>query len=117
MDPNTRTILVEAEILKDDMYEKILPNMSVRIQIPVSTDPTLRVVPESALELSEDGSSLWFVNDLVEAESIPVEVHFIHDGYAYLKTEGLEEGILDDKWFIIKSPVDIEEGLEVDTVL
>ena len=117
LDPNTRTILVEAEILKDDMYEKILPNMSVRIQIPVSTDPTLRVVPESALELSEDGSSLWFVNALVEAESIPVEVHFIHDGYAYLKTEGLEEGILDDKWFIIKSPVDIEEGLEVDTVL
>jgi hypothetical protein len=84
--------------------------MNVRIQIPVSNDPSLSVLPEKALELS-DGKSVWIVNEKVEIEKLPISVRFIHDGYAYV------EGDFDKAWVVTKSPVELNEGLAVETTL
>lgn len=108
LDKATRTVLVEADLIKSDITDKMLAYMNVRVQIPVSTDPALRVIPESALLLS-DGQSLWIVNQDVEAERNEVKVRFIHNGFAYLETD------LENQWIVTKSPVDLEEGLAVDT--
>lgn len=110
LDLDTRTVLIEADLIPDESTAKMLAHMNVRVQIPVSSDPSLRAIPESALELS-DGQSVWIVNQDVEAERNEVQVRFVHDGYAYL------EGDLEKAWIIVKSPVDLEEGLAVDTAL
>lgn len=110
LDQETRTVLVEADLIPDEQTDKMLSHMNVRVQVPITTDPSLRVIPESALELS-DGQSVWLVNQNVQVERKEVTVRFVHNGYAYL------EGDLEKFWIIVKSPVDLEEGLAVDTAL
>lgn len=110
LDRDTRTVLIEADLEPSEKNEKILAHMNVRIQIPVSNDPSLKVLPEKALELS-DGESVWVVNEKVEIEKLPVSVRFIHDGYAYI------EGDLDKSWVVTKTPVELTEGLAVETSL
>jgi multidrug efflux pump subunit AcrA (membrane-fusion protein) len=110
LDRDTRTVLIEADLEPSEKNEKILAHMNVRIQIPVSNDPSLSVLPEKALELS-DGKSVWIVNEKVEIEKLPISVRFIHDGYAYV------EGDFDKAWVVTKSPVELNEGLAVETTL
>lgn len=110
LDQETRTVLIEADLKPSDRNDKILAHMSVRVQIPVSNDASLRVIPEKALELS-DGTSVWIVNQKVEIEKRPVSVRFIHDGYAYVEND------IDTAWIVTKSPVELTEGLAVDTAL
>jgi RND family efflux transporter MFP subunit len=110
LDQATRTVLIEADLKPSERNEKILAHMSVRVQIPVSNDAALSVIPEKALELS-DGQSVWSVNQKVEIEKRPVSVRFIHDGYAYVEND------LDSAWIVTKSPVELREGLAVETTL
>ena len=67
-------------------------------------------MPEQALELSGSSNRLWIVNEDVEAETRTVKVQYIHNGNAYI-----QEGLTGEEWIIISSPVDMKEGLEIDT--
>jgi RND family efflux transporter MFP subunit len=111
LDKDSRTVLIVAEILSGQMNDKFLANMSIRVQIPVSSDPDLFVVPEAALELSKNGDEIWFVNEELQAETLSVELNFIYDGYAYLETD------LTGYWVIIRTPEDLVSGLEIETTL
>jgi RND family efflux transporter MFP subunit len=110
VDTETRTIQVEADIPEQANADRILAQMTIRVQIPVSQDPSLMVVPEAALQLSGDSDTVWTVSPDVTAVEKKVEVSFIHGGYAYVKA-----GLTDKDWVIVKSPVDLTAGLAVDT--
>ncbi len=110
VDPDSRTIQVEADVQKQDNADRVLAQMTIRVQIPVTQDPSLLVVPEAALQLSKDTGTVWIVSPDVTAEAKKVEVMFVHSGYAYLKS-----GITAKDWIIVKSPVELTSGLEIDT--
>ncbi|MSR67824.1 efflux RND transporter periplasmic adaptor subunit [Candidatus Peribacteria bacterium] len=110
VDPDSGTIQVEADIPAQDDTNRVLAQMTIRVQIPVTQDPSLLVIPEAALQLSKDSSTVWTVKPNVTAEAKKVEVMFIHGGYAYIKS-----GITAKDWIVVKSPVELSAGLEIDT--
>ncbi|MDA0376714.1 MAG: efflux RND transporter periplasmic adaptor subunit [bacterium] len=110
IDPETRSILIEADLEPEDEDGHALSQMTVRTYIPLSHDLELFSVPEQALELSGSSNRLWIVNEDVEAETRTVKVQYIHNGNAYI-----QEGLTGEEWIIISSPVDMKEGLEIDT--
>lgn len=110
VDPDSRTIQVEADVPTQENADRILAQMTIRVQIPVTQDPSLLVIPEAALQLSKDSSTVWSVSPDVTAEAKKVEVMFVNGGYAYVKS-----GITEKDWIIVKSPVELSAGLEIDT--
>ncbi len=110
VDPESRTIQVEADVPTQDNADRVLAQMTIRVQIPVTQDPSLLVIPEAALQLSKDSSTVWIVSPDVTAEAKKVEVMFVNGGYAYVKS-----GITAKDWIVVKSPVELSAGLEIDT--
>lgn len=110
VDPDSRTIQVEADVPTQDNADRVLAQMTIRVQIPVTQDPSLLVIPEAALQLSKDSSTVWSVSPDVTAEAKKVEVMFVNGGYAYVKS-----GITEKDWIVVKSPVELSAGLEIDT--
>lgn len=110
VDPDSRTIQVEADIPTQENIDRVLAQMTIRVQIPVTQDPSLLVIPEAALQLSKDSHTVWIVKPDVTAEAKKVEVLFVHSGYAYVKS-----GITAKDWIIVKSPLELSAGLEIDT--
>lgn len=110
VDPDSRTIQVEADVPTQENADRILAQMTIRVQLPVTQDPSLLVIPEAALQLSKDSSTLWTVSSDVTAEAKKVEVMFVNGGYAYVKS-----GITEKDWIVVKSPVELSSGLEIDT--
>lgn len=110
VDPDSRTIQVEADVPTQDNADRVLAQMTIRVQIPVTQDPSLLVIPEAALQLSKDSSTVWLVSPDVTAEAKKVEVMFVNGGYAYVKS-----GITAKDWIVVKSPVELSPGLEIDT--
>jgi len=110
IDPETRLILVEADLDPEDDDKHALSQMTVRTFIPAVHETGLVAIPESALELSGRSDSVWIVNDAVEAEPRSVTVKYIYNGTAFI-----EEGLTGEEWIIITSPVELKEGLEIDT--
>lgn len=109
IDPETRTILVEADLDPKDRDGHALAQMTVRTFIPTSHDESLLAIPQAALELGST-LSVWLVNSNVEAEPREVEVAYVHKGVAYIQS-----GLTGDEWIIVKSPVTLTENLEIDT--
>ncbi len=110
VDPDSRTIQVEADVPTQDNADRVLAQMTIRVQIPVTQDPSLLVIPEAALQLSKDSSTVWTVSSDVTAEPKKIEVMFVNGGYAYVKS-----GLTAKDWIIVKSPVELTPGLEIDT--
>ena len=110
VDPDSRTIQVEADVPTQDNADRVLAQMTIRVQIPVTQDPSLLVIPEAALQLSKDSSTVWTVSPDVTAEAKSVEVMFVNGGYAYIKS-----GITEKDWIVVKSPVELSAGLAIDT--
>lgn len=112
IDPATRMILVEAEVTSDDT-EKVLSHMTVRVQIPID-NANLLVIPEQALALGDEDKNkvIWVISKDIKAEQKQVQVKYIHNSNAYI-----EGGLEEKDWVIIKSPVKLTPGLEVDTKL
>lgn len=110
VDPDSRTIQVEADVPTQDNVDRVLAQMTIRVQIPVTQDPSLLVIPEAALKLSKDFNTVWIVSQDVTAEAKKVEVMFVNGGYAYVKS-----GITAKDWIVVKSPVELSAGLEIDT--
>lgn len=121
---STKQILVEADITNENDLDRIIPNMSVRVQIPLFSNDTkeannndstteninLYTIPESALELSKNSNTIWIVNDNIQAEKRSIKIDFFFDGSAYIS-----DGLNGNEWIIVKSPVDLFDTLEVDT--
>ncbi len=110
VDPDSRTIQVEADVPTQDNTDRVLAQMTIRVQIPVTQDPSLLVIPEAALQLSKDSSTVWTVSPDVTAEAKKIEVMFVNSGYAYIKS-----GLTAKDWIVVKSPVELTSGLEIDT--
>lgn len=110
VDPDSRTIQVEADVPVQDNADRVLAQMTIRVQIPVTQDPSLLVIPEAALQLSKESSTVWIVSPDVTAEAKKVELMFVNGGYAYVKS-----GITAKDWIVVKSPVELSDGLEIDT--
>lgn len=110
VDPDSRTIQVEADVPTQDNADRVLAQMTIRVQIPVTQDPSLLVIPETALQLSKDSSTVWLVSPDVTVEPKKVEVMFVNGGYAYVKS-----GITAQDWIVVKSPVELSAGLAIDT--
>ncbi len=110
VDPDSRTIQVEADLPTQDNADRVLAQMTIRVQIPVTQDPSLLVIPEAALQLSKDSNVVWIVSPDVTAEAKKVEVMFVNGGYVYVKS-----GITAKDWIVVKSPVELTPGLEIDT--
>ena len=110
IDPETRLILAEADLDPEDDDRHALSQMTVRAFIPATHEAGLIAIPEKALEISGRSNQIWIVNDAVEAESRSVKVKYIYNGTAFV-----EEGLTGDEWIIIKSPVKLEEKLQIDT--
>lgn len=110
IDPDTRTILVEADLDPEDKDGHALSQMTVRAYIPTSHSENLVAIPEKALEVSGSSNQVWIVNQDIEAELREIKVQYIHKGSAFI-----EEGLTGEEWIIIKSPVEVKEGLEIDT--
>ena len=109
VDKQTKTILIEADLLPDAEV-RILSHMNVRVFIPVAFEKDVVSVPLKALSLSGTGSSVWVVNENIELSERPVTVVYRKDGRAYIG-----EGVTENEWVVIKSPVAVKEGLAVDT--
>lgn len=110
VDPESRTIQVEADVPTQDNAERILAQMTIRVQVPVTQDPSLLAIPEAVLQLSKNSSSVWTVAPDVTAVAKEVEIAFVHSGYAYVKS-----GLTVKDWIIVKSPVELTVGLAIDT--
>ena len=110
IDPETRSILIEADLDPEEEDGHALSQMTVRTYIPTVHSEGLLSIPENALELSGKSNQVWIVSEEIEAELRPVKVQYIHNGTAYI-----EEGLTGKDWVIIKSPVELKEGLEIDT--
>jgi RND family efflux transporter MFP subunit len=111
IDPDTQTILVEADLEKGTDYSKILAHMNVRVEVPVFTDDEKYIViPEKAVQLSGSPNGVWVVNKNVEAERININVAYIYNSLAFIS-----EGLTGKEWLITKTPVKLENGLEIDT--
>lgn len=110
VDPDSRTIQVEADIPTQENLDRILAQMTIRVQIPVTQDPSLFVIPEAALKLNKDSNTVWIVSSDVTTEAKKVEVMFMNGGYAYIKS-----GLTAKDWIVVKSPVELSAGLEIDT--
>ena len=111
VDPETGTIMIEADIAEESDDNHIISHTTVRVNIPTSTDENLMVLPERALELAGEKDIVWVVdNETVTAQKRNVEVEFRQSGFAYIRS-----GIDLKDWIIIKSPVELKEGLEIDT--
>ncbi len=115
---DTKQILVEADITGRDDLERVITNMNVRVQIPLFSetdngdDISLYAIPESAIELSENSSSIWFIDDSLQSKTKRIETDFFFNGTAYVKG-----GLDGSEWIIIASPVPLSEWLEIDTKL
>lgn len=107
VDKETRTILVEASIEGDN---DLLSQMTVRVTIPVSDASGMVAIPEQALQMSEDKDTVWIITSDVKADKRSVKVVHTKNGYAFIN-----RGITPQDWVIIKSPVELKPGLEVDT--
>lgn len=110
VDPDSRTIQVEADVPPQDITDRVLAQMTIRVQIPVTQDPSLLLIPVAALQLSKDSSTVWLVSPDVIVEPKKVEVMFVNGGYAYVKS-----GITEKDWVVVKSPVELSAGLAIDT--
>ncbi len=110
VDPDSRTIQVEADVPTQKNADRVLAQMTIRVQIPVTHDPSLLVLPEAALQLSKHSNTVWTVNPDVETAAKQVEVAFIHSGFAYIKS-----GLTAKDWIVVKSPVELTVGLAIDT--
>lgn len=110
VDPESRTIQVEADVPTQSNAERILAQMTIRVQVPVTQDPSLLAIPETALQLSKSSSSVWTVTPDVIAMAKEVKIAFIHSGYAYVTS-----GLTAKDWIIVKSPVELTAGLAIDT--
>ena len=116
---NTKQILVEADITDRKDLDRVITNMNLRVEIPLFAhdetvahveEKALYAIPESAIQLSDNSSSIWVMNDQFQAQKYTIKTDFFFDGTAYISS-----GITDKEWIIIGSPVELEEGLEVDT--
>jgi len=110
VDPDSRTIQVEADVPTQENADRVLAQMTIRVQIPVTQDPSLLVIPEAALQLSKESNTVWVVSPDVTAEAKKVEVMFVNGGYAYIKS-----GLTAKDWIVVKSPVELSAGLEIDS--
>ncbi len=110
VDPDSRTIQVEADAPIQPNSERILAQMTVRVQVPVTQDPSLLAIPEAALQLSKNSGTVWTVGSDVTAVMKKVEIAFVHGGYAYVKS-----GLTAKDWIIVKSPVVLTETLAIET--
>ncbi len=110
VDPDSRTIQIEADVPTQPNAQRILSQMTVRVQVPVSQDESLLVIPETALQLSKNSSTVWTVSSDVTAVSRQVKIAYIHSGYAFIKS-----GLTARDWIIVKSPVVLTEGFAIDT--
>ena len=109
---NNKQILVEADINTKDGLERVLTNMNVVVSVPLFGDKAnenLYVISESGLRLG-DSSSVWLVNSDVAVEKRELVVDFIFNGNAYVA-----EGLSGKEWVIVQSPVELNDGLEVET--
>ncbi len=110
VDPVSRTIQVEADIPTQNNADRILAQMTIRVQVPVTQDPSLLAIPEAALQLSKSSSFVWTVAPDVTAVAKEVEIVFIHSGYVYISS-----GLTVKDWIVVKSPVELSAGLAIDT--
>ena len=92
--------------------------MNVRVKVPLFSetdsedDISLYAIPESAIELSKNSSSIWMIDDNLQAKAKNIETDFFFNGTAYIKS-----GLDGSEWIIIATPVPLSEGLEIDTKL
>jgi RND family efflux transporter MFP subunit len=111
IDPETQTILVEADLASETDHSKILAHMNVRVEVPVFSDAEeFIVIPEKAVQLSGSPNGVWIVNKAIEAERVEIKVAYIYNGLAFVSA-----GLTGDEWLITKTPVRLEDGLEIDT--
>ncbi len=115
---DTKQILVEADITGRDDLERVITNMNVRVKVPLFSetdngdDISLYAIPESAIELSKNSSSIWMIDDNLQAKTKNIETDFFFNGTAYIKS-----GLDGSEWIITATPVPLSEGLEIDTEL
>lgn len=112
IDPITRTILVEADISAVTNNNRILTEMTVHVSIPVNIEANFVAVADSVFDVSNSRSEVFIVNADATVEIKPVTVEYVHGGFAYIS-----EGITKDDWIIIKTPVELTEGMAVDSTL
>ena len=61
LDPNTRTMLVEAEV--ENVSNKLVPGMFGQSTVTLSTDVTARVLPARAVRFDDDGNAFVYALD------------------------------------------------------
>lgn len=112
LDKETKTILVEAEIIEDEISRFTLSHMNVRTYIPVRFEQHLLSLPLRAFDLAGDAGEVWVINEDIEAVKVGVEVVAVRDDVVYVAG-----GVDENAWVIVKSPVLLSENLAVDTKL
>lgn len=110
LDRATRTILVEADIDASISEAVVLSGMNVRVHIPLITESDWWVISEQAINVSGESNFVWMIDESLTAKQLLIEVAFIREGVVFVTS-----GVSDQEWIVIKSPVPLEIGLEVDT--
>ncbi len=111
VDEETRTILVEADIRDSDSVN-VLSHMTVRVQVPFAGNEAMQIIPKAALKLSNDQAFVWVVGNDLRAHKQEIKVKLV-----YKELVILVEPLPAKTWIIIKSPMELTEGLEIDTKL
>ena len=89
LDPNTRTMLVEAEVVNTD--GKLLPGMFGQASITLSTKVASRMLPARAVRFEESGNAYVYVVAGEEVSVVPV-ITGLDDGNTIEIVSGLEPG-------------------------
>lgn len=89
VDTATGTIALRGIFDNDD--ERLWPGQFVNVSMTLSQDPDALVVPQAAVQLGQDGTFVFVVDEANLAKAQPVVVKRVVDGMSVVK-DGLEPG-------------------------
>lgn len=107
VDTSTGSVQVRIRFPNDD--ELLLPNQNVTLLVAERDPQMLPVIPQSAIQLSRDGRSVWVVNDDDTVTRRMIEIEPQQGQTSAAVTSGLEGGEL----IVVRGAMTLSEGATV----
>ena len=107
VDPATGTL--EVRVRFDNPDGVLVPNQNVTLRVTESDPPRYPVIPQAAVQLGRDGSSVWVVNDDDTVRRVSVTLETAHEPGRTAVTDGLAGG----ERVVIRGAATLQDGQTV----